>query len=149
MHVDDYLRVVGTFVEPADRRFAELLERHVRSVFTQEMMVRYYTAPAGDGSPFVQTTDGPQLNLLAAVCTPGVAQVHSGYLRASDISDPSAFASALQDRFGSIRVGVHDELEVVLGFDWHGEVPGEPHRTIAQVFTSTVAEEGTGGLIMR
>jgi hypothetical protein len=68
-----------------------------------------------------------------------VARVESGYLRSSDIAAPRAFARALGDRFHSVRVGVHDDVEVALGYDWDGSVEGAPHRTIAQVFTSTVA----------
>jgi hypothetical protein len=102
-------------------------------------LVRHYAAPRPDGSRFVQSTKGPQLNLLADVCDPGVARVESGYLRSSDIAAPRAFARALGDRFDSVRVGVHDDVEVALGYDWDGSVEGAPHRTIAQVFTSTVA----------
>jgi len=102
-------------------------------------LVRHYAAPAPDGSRFVQVNDGRQIDLLADVCDPGVAGVRNGYLRAPDVTDPPAFARALEDRFDAIRVGVHDRVEVVLGADWDGAVDGAPHRTIAQVLTSTVA----------
>ena len=60
--------------------------------------------------------------------------------------DPPAFARALQDHFDSLRVGVHDAVEVVLGYDWRGNVACAPHRTIAQVFTSTIAGGMYGGV---
>jgi hypothetical protein len=102
-------------------------------------LVRHYAAPTDDGGRFVQRTDDRQLALLADVCDPGVACVRNGYLRATDIAQPAAFARALEDRFEAIAVGVHDGAEVVLGADWSGGVAGAPHRTIAQVFTSTIA----------
>jgi hypothetical protein len=102
-------------------------------------LVRHYAAPAPDGGRFVQTTDGPQIDLLADVCEPGVARVVNGYLRSSAIADPPAFARALDERFEAIRVGVHQGVEVVLGHDWSGAVDSAPHRTITQVCTSTLA----------
>lgn len=89
---------------------------------------------------------GRQLDLLADVCDPGVAAVRNGYLRSSDIAHPAAFARALEDRFEAIAVGVHDGAEVVLGVDWTGGVDGAPHRTIAQVLTSTIAGGMYGNL---
>jgi len=102
-------------------------------------LVRHYAAPHVDGSRFVQRSEGPQLDLLAAVCPPGVAAVKSGYLRSADVSDPEAFALELESRFDQIRIGVHDEIEVVLGYDWDGGVDESRTSTIAQVFTSTLA----------
>jgi hypothetical protein len=104
-------------------------------------LLRHYGAPSTepDALRFVQTQDGPQLNLLHAVCTPGVASVHSGYLRPSDIHDPAAFATALEDRFDSLAVGVHSDVQVVLGCEWDGAVLGFPHHRISQVLTSTMA----------
>jgi hypothetical protein len=99
--------------------------------------LRHYAAPGRDGRRFVQATGGPQLNLLEAVCSPGVAQVRSGYLTASDIANPSAFVAALESRFEEIRVGVHDDVPVVLGYNWDGAVAGK--RRIGEVFTSTFA----------
>jgi hypothetical protein len=109
-------------------------------------LVRHYAAPAPDGSRFVQTTGGRQIELLGELCAPGVAAVHDGYLRADDVADPAAFARALADRFDAIRIGLHDGVEVALGHDWAGAVDGAPHRTIAQVFTSTLAAGMYGGL---
>ncbi len=102
-------------------------------------LLRHYAAPSPSGGRFTQQSEGAQLDLLADVCDAGVAKVHSGYLRSSDIADVPAFARALERRFESIAVGVHDGAEVVLGYDWLGGVAGAPHRTIAQVLTSTVA----------
>jgi hypothetical protein len=101
-------------------------------------LVRHYAAPRADGTRLVQASDGEQVNLLADVCRPGVAAVRNGYLRAADVADPPALARTLEEQFDAVRVGVHDEAEVVLGYDWDGRVEGPP-RTIAQVFTSTIA----------
>lgn len=108
-------------------------------------LVRHYAAPGADGARFTQTAER-QLDLLAAVCDPGVARVTSGYLRFPNIAQPERFARVLEDRFETIAVGVHDGAEVVLGADWAGAVDGAPHRTIAQVLTSTVAGGMYGGL---
>lgn len=104
-------------------------------------LLRHYAAPDADPDAprFVQTQDGPQLNLLSAVCRPGLARVRSGYLRRDDVHDAAAFADALEAGFESLSVGVHRDVQVVLGCDWDGGVPDAPHRRIAQVFTSTLA----------
>lgn len=134
------LEAPGSFVTPVADYFHDPTQGPRASISAfPGTLSRHYAAPAGDGSRFVQTTEGRQLNLLEAVCAPAVAAVRSGYLRAADIMAPAVFASALQERFDSIRVGVHDAVEVVLGYDWNGDVVCAPHRTIAQVFTSTIA----------
>lgn len=102
-------------------------------------LLRHYAAPDLDGKRFVQSTDGRQLNLLADVCDPAVARVHSGYLRSQEVVDPTAFARTLESQFEAIRVGLHEDIEVVMGADWTGEVKGAPFRTVAQAFTSTIA----------
>ncbi|HNN96993.1 MAG TPA: hypothetical protein PKI03_32210 [Pseudomonadota bacterium] len=113
-------------------------------------LLRHYAAPVvpvGTALPsgtfaarrMVQVTDGPQLNLLAAACQPGIATVRNGYLRPDDVADPEAFASRLTAGFDALCVGVHEDVEVVLGADWDGAVAGAPHRRISQVFTSTMA----------
>jgi hypothetical protein len=99
--------------------------------------LRHYRAPAADGTRFVQTSDRG-LNLLADAVDPEVAEPRSGYLQVAQVRDLEALASSLDDRFDRIRVGVHSGVEVVLGHDWGGPVPGAPRR-IAQVFTSTLA----------
>jgi hypothetical protein len=100
-------------------------------------LVRHYAAPSKDGRRFTQATHREQIDLLADVCPPHVARVESGYLRDRSIYDVGAFAEALQARFDEVRVGLHDDVEVVLGANWYGAV-ATPHR-IAQVFTSTLA----------
>lgn len=107
-------------------------------------LVRHYAAPRADGTRFVQQTGGPQLNLLEELCTEGLAIVTNGYLTTSSISRPAALAQALEERFDELRAGVHDTIEVVFGQDWDGPVPGAPHHTVAQVFSSTVAAGGYG-----
>ncbi|MBL8535677.1 MAG: hypothetical protein JNL33_17635 [Betaproteobacteria bacterium] len=103
-------------------------------------LLRHYAAPHRNGSRFVQSDDGPQINLLEAVCAEGVARVRSGYLASSGIANLAAFERALAERFDDIRVGLHEDVPVMLGYNWDGGVEGE--RRIAQVFTSTFAGGG-------
>ena len=99
--------------------------------------LRHYAAPAADGTRFTQD-DRTQLSLLADAVPPHVATVQGGYLTARMVSDHAALERALETGFEKIRVGVHDDVEVVLGSNWGGSVaPDAP--TIAQVFTSTMA----------
>ena len=109
------------------------------------VLVRHYAAPGPDGARFVQTTAGRQIELLGDVATPGVAAVRSGYLLAPEIVDKPAFARTLEERFDRVRIGLHDDIEVVLGYDWDGAVEGA--RSIGQVLTSTLAAGAYGGLV--
>lgn len=104
-------------------------------------LLRHYAAPRGDGSRFTQT-EGDQLNLLAAFCTPGVARVESGYLMTQNIASPKAFLEALERDFARLCVGVHDGVEVVFGGGWTRRVARVPAPRVAQVFTSTWAGGG-------
>ena len=108
--------------------------------------VRHYSAPMRDGTRIVQTTDGPQINLLEDLCADGAASVKNGYLITPNIDRSAEFARALEDRFDDIRVGLHDGIEVVFGNDWDGPVPRAPNHTIAQVLCSTVAGGTYSGL---
>src|SRR5262249_44276108 len=107
-------------------------------------LLRHYAAPAAHGNRFVQT-EKKQLNLLADVFGPEVAQVKSGYLMAHNVRNPAVLLTALTDRFEAIRVGVHEGVQVVLGYDFAGAVDDSENRRIAQVFTSTVAGGGYSG----
>lgn len=109
-------------------------------------LLRHYAAPDRDGHLFVQSTDGAQINLLAAVCGEGVATVRGGYLLPNQIVQPTQFAQTLEERADAIAVGVHDGIQVVLGAEWDGGVTSSPHRTIAHVLTSTVAAGMYGDL---
>jgi hypothetical protein len=134
------LEAPGAFVTPVAKYFDDPTQGPRASISAfPATLVRHYAAPGFDGTRFVQHSDGRQIELLADVCDPGAAEVRNGYLRASGIAQPAAFASALEDRFESIAVGVHDGAEVVLGANWTGRVDAAPHRTIAQVFTSTIS----------
>jgi hypothetical protein len=108
-------------------------------------LLRHYRAPGANGERFVQETDGAQIDLLADVFAPGESPVRNGYLTAEGVADPFALVAALESRFDAIRVGAHDGVEVVLGYDWAGAVPEPRPRRIAQVFTSTVAGGYYGG----
>lgn len=103
--------------------------------------LRHYFAPRASGERYVQTSkDG--INLLADALEPRLATVNSGYLTSDLIGDPAGLASALEHKFDQLRVGLHDEVEVVLGANWGGPVPNAPHQRIAQAFTSTIALGG-------
>ena len=69
--------------------------------------------------------------------------MRSGYLTSSNIANRSALAGALENHFEDIRVGVHEDVPVVLGYNWDGAVAGD--RRIGQVFTSTFAGGGYSG----
>ena len=99
-------------------------------------LVRRYAAPDGQGGRFTQSPKH-QLDLLAEALPADLGRVKIGYLQASQIRDLSAAAAAVEQNFNQIRVGVHDDAQVVLGYSWDGAVEGEP--LIAQVFTSTLA----------
>jgi len=99
-------------------------------------LLRHYHAPGRDGL-FVQRDGSPQLNLLHKVAWESVAKVKNGYLLPDSIGDPESFANLLRDHFEDIEVGLHEDVEVVLGANWDGPVEGS--RTIHQVFTSTLA----------
>lgn len=99
-------------------------------------LVRHYAAPDPAGGIFTQTR-GHQIDLLADALPPHVGRVRAGYPQTANIRNLEAAATALEDNFDRIRVGVHDDVEVVLGADWDGAVLGRPR--IAQVFTSTLA----------
>lgn len=108
-------------------------------------LLRHYAAPGAHGERFVQSTHARQINLLEDVCAPDVACPENGYLMDDSVKDASAFLAALHERFEAIRVGVHDGVEVVLGFGWDGAVERPGEQRIAQVLTSTVAGGGYGG----
>ena len=99
-------------------------------------LVRHYAAASADGTRFVQS-GARQINLLADAVPGSIAEVASGYLRSHDVKNIPGLARALEDGFDAIRVGVHDDVQVVLGYDWDGAVNGD--RRIAQVLTSTYA----------
>jgi hypothetical protein len=109
-------------------------------------LLRHYAAPAAGGERFVQQTDGRQIELLGEVCDKAVGRAQNGYLTADGVPDPKAFVEALEARFDAIKVGLHDGVEVVLGYNWDGGVEGRP--IIGQVFTSTVAGGGYGGELL-
>jgi hypothetical protein len=99
--------------------------------------LRHYAAPAHEGTRFTQTSTR-QINLLADALPPDVAVVDGGYLRAGSTADPQALQHTLEAGFDRIRVGVHDEVDVVFGGNWGGPVATDA-PTIAQVCTSTMA----------
>lgn len=106
-------------------------------------LVRHYAATSMSHSArFVQKTGGPQVNLLEELEATDLLRVNNGYLLTESIPRPAALARALEERFDELRVGMHDDVEVVLGHDWDGPVPGAPHHTVAQVFSSTIAGGG-------
>jgi hypothetical protein len=140
------LEAPGPALTPVERYLSDPTQGPRASVSAfPGTLLRHYAAPGPGGRRFVQTSDGPQIELLGEVCDPGVARVRNGYLMADEIDDPGAFLAALEARFDAIRVGVHDGVEVALGYDWAGAVPA-PAPRIGQVFTSTLAGGGYGSV---
>lgn len=87
-------------------------------------LLRHYAAPGAGGRRFVQQADGPQLNLLEAVCGPGGARMINGYLLPENAGEEAGFAQRLEASFDALRVGLHEDLPVMLGYNWNGSVPG-------------------------
>jgi hypothetical protein len=135
----------GPYVTPVTQYFRDYTQgpRASLSAFPATLL-RHYAAPGAHGQRFVQT-EKEQLNLLADVFGPEVARVESGYLMEHNVHDATALVTALTTRFESIRVGVHEGVQVVLGYDFAGSVDDSEHRRIAQVFTSTLAAGAYGG----
>jgi predicted Rdx family selenoprotein len=106
-------------------------------------LLRHYSAPGKHGERFVQQTDGPQINLLEDACGSGILQ--NGYFTGQSHLDGRSLITKLETNFEAIRVGVHNEAQVVLGYDWDGGVDETEPCRIAQVFTSTVAGGFYGG----
>ncbi len=107
-------------------------------------LLRHYSAPAVDGSRFVQHTNGDQIDLLAKACP---RAVRNGYFTGKGITNPEVLVANLEKHFDHIRVGVHSEVEVALGYNWDGAIDQIPEPRITQVFTSTIAGGGYDGRI--
>ena len=136
----------GPFVSPVERYLTDPTQGPRASISAfPATLLRHYAAPAPGGGRFVQSTDAAQIELLGDVCDPSVARAQNGYLMDDSVRDTAAFFTAIHDRFDVIKVGVHDGVEVVLGYDWDGAILGGRRRRIAQVFTSTVAGGAYGG----
>ena len=135
----------GPYVTPVAQYFHDRTQGPRASISAfPGTLLRHYAAPRSDGKRFVQT-HADQLDLLAGVFGPDVALVQSGYLMARNVRDPGELVAALTARFESIRVGVHEGVQVILGYDFEGSVTKSEQRRIAQVFTSTVAGGWYGG----
>lgn len=104
-------------------------------------LVRHYAAPDGSGGRFVQSQER-QLDLLADALPAALGKVESGYLMISCLRDIAAAAKTLEENFEHLQVGVHEGVQVSLGYDWDGAVDGKP--LISQVFTSALAAGGYG-----
>jgi Protein-tyrosine phosphatase len=127
----------GAFVTPVARYFSDPTQGPRASISAfPATLLRHYRAPAPDGSRFVQETDGQQIDLLSGACGRRVSR--NGYFTGEGIDDIPAVLAALESRFDSICVGVHDDAQVVLGYEWDGSVESSA-PPIAQVFTSTAA----------
>src|SRR5690606_7246210 len=86
-------------------------------------LLRHYQAPDEDGTRFAQSTHGRQINLLEKTCDQHY--VNSGYLTGSGMDDPDKFLQQLNNNFEHIKVGVHDNVQVVFGHNWYGVVDRE------------------------
>jgi hypothetical protein len=128
----------GPYVAAVEDYFHDLTQGPRASISAfPATLLRHYAAPGPGGERFVQRSGGPGIDLLAGAFEPGKSPVRNGYLLDHGGMGPEALAAALQAGFDRIRVGLHDEVQVVLGYDFHGSVDGE--RRIAQLFTSTLA----------
>jgi hypothetical protein len=135
----------GPYVTPVVQYFRDNTQGPRASISAfPGTLLRHYAAPRNGDGRFVQT-DADQVNLLDSVFGPEVAQVQSGYLMGRNVRDAAGLVAALTSNFESIRVGVHEGVQVVLGYDFEGSVDDSETRRIAQVFTSTVAGGGYGG----
>lgn len=110
-------------------------------------LLRHYAATKNKGKRFAQS-DHRQINLLEDVFSTDIATVRSGYLTASSIIDPAKLIESLTLNFDKIRIGMHEDVQVVLGQDFRGSVDNSPERLISQVFTSTLAGGMYGGKSM-
>jgi hypothetical protein len=131
------LEAPSAFIVPVAEYFDDSTQgpRASISAYTGTLL-RHYAAPAENGTRFTQELAN-QLNLLQAVCEPGVARVMFGYLKAKDIADTDKLAKLVEERFDQLRIGLHDDVPVQLGHNWDGGVSGDVR--IAQAFTSTLA----------
>jgi len=128
----------GAYMTPVQEYFGDPTQGPRASISAfPGTLLRHYSAPAGDGTRFVQTEDGPQIELLADACGPGAAP--HGYFTGENHANTETLVGAIEERFESIRVGVHADVQVVLGLNWDGGVEDSNNRRIAQVFTSTAA----------
>lgn len=135
----------GPYVTAVMNYFADLTQGPRASISAYPAtLLRHYYAPSDDGTRFEQQTNGRQIDLLKDVC-PGM--VRNGYFTGKGIADPEPAVSALESKFDCIRVGLHDNVEVVLGYNWNGSVLNAKNKRITQVFTSTVAGGGYDGRI--
>jgi len=127
----------GPYVTPVAEYFRDPTQgpRGAISAFAGALL-RHYSAPGPDGRRFTQETGRQQVDLLAEV-HPGVSR--NGYLTGACVPDVSYLVRHLIDQFDRICVGVQADTEVVLGYDWDGEVSGVGPLRITQVLTSTVA----------
>lgn len=133
----------GDYITSVERYFGDPTQGPRASISAfPATLLRHYSAPKGDGSYFVQQSDGPQIDLLEDACGRKVS--HNGYFTGKGLGDPKLLVDALVNQFDKIQVGVHDDAQVVLGYNWDGEVPDSAQRRIAQVFTSTAAGGGYG-----
>ena len=82
-------------------------------------LLRHYAAPDDEGGRFVQVRDGRQLELLGPVCQGRSVRVRNGYLSLDDVTDPRGFAAHLAQCEDEIRVGLHEDVEVVGGRAGH------------------------------
>lgn len=105
-------------------------------------LLRTRAAP-GDGDERFAQSEQRSINLLADALDPALGAPRGGYLRPTDIQDTAAARRCLEQRFGAIRIGLHEGLEVCAGGDRIGLVP-EPHPRIHQALTSTLALGGYG-----
>lgn len=133
----------GPYVMPVTAYFSDSTQGPRASISAfPGALLRTYSAQGNDGTRFRQRSYEDQLHLLRDVYELELAQ--NGYFIGHDFPDHQSILSALENNFDKIRVGVHSDVQVVLGYDWDGSVENSDERRITQVFTSTAAGGGYG-----
>jgi hypothetical protein len=134
----------GPYVVPVADYFSDPTQGPRASISAfPATLLRHNSAPHGTGARIVQETDGPQIDLLSDVTDFSFSR--NGYVTGHGIGEPGMLSDALEARFDAIHVGVHDDVEVALGYDFGGYVAPSGGSRIAQVFTSTAADGLYGG----
>jgi len=133
----------GPYVVPVQDYFKDATQgpRAAIGAFPATLLRHYSTpdqsAPDQENLRFTQVTNERQVDLLATAC--GANMARNGYLTGRDIKHRESFADTLESNWRALRVGVHDQVQVVLGYNWDGGPVSPEAPTIGQVFTSTVA----------
>lgn len=134
------LEAMGAHIATVSSYFGDLTQGPLGAISAfPGALLRHYSAPHQDGSRFCQTSER-ELNLLGDAVPSEIARVQAGYLTSQNIVDPQALEDALTTNFDKIQIGLHQDIEVVLGAGWKPVDAGQ--TLISQAMTSTLAAGG-------